>query len=101
MRGRFTAFALVFEWGGFFDDNVGIGTNKAEGTNSSQTPAAPCRPRLSACRYPHRQALPRQMGIGPLKMQVRRDLAFLQAQHNLDQPGDASSGFEVADIRFY
>ncbi len=40
-------------------------------------------------------------GLSCVEVQVWRDLAVLQHQHHLDQPGDAGGGFRVSDVRLH
>jgi hypothetical protein len=35
------------------------------------------------------------------KVQVRRNRAVLEGEHDLDQPSDASGGLEMPDVRFH
>ena len=45
--------------------------------------------------------VPGDVRIGRRQVQVRRNLAVLQREHGLDQPGDARRRFQVADVRLH
>ena len=61
----------------------------------------PSRPRPGRSRCTKKGLAAKSIcGFG-VEVQARRDLAVLQRQHRLDQPGDARRGVEVADVRLH
>ena len=83
----------------FFDDDVGVGAADPERAHAGQTPAAGRFPRRQAGVDVERRRAEVDLRVGALVVQARRNQPMLQRQRRLDQPGDASRGIEMAQVR--
>ncbi len=81
-----------------FDDQRGIGATSAEGGNRSDPGGAVVRPGRQLLLHPERRVLEVDVRVGLPGVQRRRQLAVLQLQQHLAQPGDAGGAFAMADI---
>src|SRR5215468_3757982 len=52
----------------------------------------------SLSRNGDRELAPGDMGVGSPEMEVAWNFLVLERQQDFDEPGDAGSGFQVADI---
>ena len=82
-------------------DDVGIGAAEAEGVDPGQRRSVAGRPRLAARRHAEAQRAEVDFRVGPIEVQVAGDAAMVKRQRDLDQPGDAGAGLEVADVRLH
>ena len=79
--------------------DVGVGAAEPERADAADASAA--RAPSTRCASSGRRSAARPTGcsgLGSVEVQRRRHLAVLQAQHDLDQPGDAGRRLEVADV---
>ena len=58
-----------------------------------------CGQGSSAVDHAQRQFVEGDVRVGLLEVQTRRNLAVLDGQRHLDQPGDAGGRLQVADVR--
>src|SRR5206468_6269385 len=86
---------------GFLHEDVRVGAAEAEGVDSRQGRAVALRPRLALRRHAEAQPVEVDVRVGLLEVQVAGDVAVVQGQGDLDQPGDAGGGLQVADVRLH
>ena len=79
--------------------DVGVGAARAERADAGEARHIATRPRRDRRRYPHRELVEADLGVHLAEVQVRRKLLVLQGADHLDEPGHASGGLEVADVR--
>ena len=80
---------------------MGICAAHAKGTDARQAPPARIRARYALRRHHDLAGVPRNIGIGGVEVQVRRNLFMLQREHHFNQPRDARCPFQMSNICFY
>jgi hypothetical protein len=80
------------------DHHMHVGAAETERADAADAPAADRLPRGQRHRHLDRHFIPRDVRARLAEVQVRRNGTMLQRQRELDQPGDASGRFEVADV---
>ena len=80
------------------DDDVGVRAAEPEGADTGCAGAAAPRPRGESSHDLDWHVLPRDVRTRRVHVQVRRERLVLQRQHDLEQPRDAGSGLEMADV---
>ena len=81
-----------------FQHHVCVGAREAERTHACEPPPADRFPRLQSGWHAQRQLTPGDVRARVAEVQVGRNGALLQREHELDQPAHAGSGFEVAEV---
>src|SRR5262249_20636873 len=78
-----------------------VGAAEAEGADSRQGWAVARRPRLALRRPAEAQPVEVDVRVGLREVEVAGDAAVVQGQGDLDQPGDAGGGLQVAEVRLH
>src|SRR5262245_40299297 len=74
---------------------------EAERADTAAARPVDLRPRLVRRWNEQRHLLPVDSRVALLAMKVCWNLAVLQCQHELDEAGNAGSGFQMADVRLH
>ena len=85
--------------GGLPHHHVAIRAAKTEGADPGDPWPARRSPRGRFGGNEQRRSVQRDVGVEPLKVQVRRDLALLQRQNHLEQSGDSGRRLQVPHVR--
>ncbi len=81
-----------------FEHQVRVGAAEPESADPGDAPPGGMPGRAHG-RDDDRHRGPVDVRVRLVEVQVRRDLAVLEDQHGLDQPGHAGDRFEMADVR--
>ncbi len=92
---------LIFaEKRSFFENDVGVGAAEAEGADSGKARRLGARPRSGGIGQGEARCVELNVGIEFGEVETGWNFLMLEGQGGLDKPGDASGGFEMAEIRF-
>src|SRR5258705_8406637 len=81
-----------------FDDRAGVRATEAERVDGCYSRPVSARPRPELMLHANAKAVEIDVRVWALEMQARRNRSLSHAQGRLDQPGDSSRRFKVADI---
>ncbi len=86
--------------GRFLEDEMRVGAAHAERAEPGDPlPPGPPRPRCRCVEHPERPALQLQIRVALRVVQVAGEQFVPHGQHDLEQPGHARRGLQVADVR--
>ena len=83
---------------GLFEDDVGVGARESERAHSGDAGSAGARPGRGLIDHPDRETIPGDVWRGGVEVQILRQQAVFQGQHDLEDTGHSGRGFQMTDV---